>query len=460
MLLVVVTTSAIANDDSDIQTRIDNYVSEGLNSNIALQTETLEVEKSVQALAIARARYLPTAELHARYSRAEGGRTIDLPLGQTLNPVYGTLNQLLAQQGQVGNFPQVADQTIPFIRSHEQDTRIAVRQPLFAPGIPAAVRAQKSLLNASRYRRIAVARALQRDITVAYVEWMKARQAVGIVDASATLLKENVRVNQSLFNNGKVTQDAVLSADAELLGVVQQQREAQGAVDRSMSYFNFLLNRDPDTAIDAANVPGQLPTVDEQLAVLTRRALQDRPELTQVADLARASDAQVAVAGADLWPTLALGVDAGTQGEDYRFGPGYNFAIASLQLTWRFYDGGNYAKLRQARAQERQATLRQDQTRQQIQLEVQDAFIRFAVARDSLATADARVNAARSAFRIASRKREEGVISQVEYLDARRTLTTAELNLNVTRFDALARRADLEYVTASSVLPVAFAAGS
>jgi len=34
----------------------------------------------------------------ASYTKADGGRTIDLPLGDLLNPVYQSLNQLMGQQ--------------------------------------------------------------------------------------------------------------------------------------------------------------------------------------------------------------------------------------------------------------------------------------------------------------------------------------------------------------------------
>jgi len=54
----------------------------------------------------------------------------------------------------------------------------------------------------------------------------------------------------------------------------------------------------------------------------------------------------------------------------------------------------------------------------------------------------------------ASRKRDEGVINQVEFIDARSSLTGAELNLNVTRFDVLSRQAQLDYATASGTLPL------
>lgn len=87
------------------------------------------------------------------------------------------------------------------------------------------------------------------------------------------------------------------------------------------------------------------------------------------------------------------------------------------------------------------------QLAQQIALEVQQALDRLQTSQVSLQVAEARAAAARAAFRIAGRKRDEGVISQVEFLDARTSLTAAELNLNAVRFESLARQADLDYAT-------------
>ena len=63
---------------------VERYVAEGLRSNLALQGETLEVDKATHALAAARARFLPEVSLQARYSRADGGREFTLEI--TLSP--------------------------------------------------------------------------------------------------------------------------------------------------------------------------------------------------------------------------------------------------------------------------------------------------------------------------------------------------------------------------------------
>ena len=58
-----------------------------------------------------------------------------------------------------------------------------------------------------------------------------------------------------------------------------------------------------------------------------------------------------------------------------------------------------------------------------------------------------RLEASRAAFAISQKKRDLGAINQAEFIDARRALTDAALNLNQTRFQALSSLADLDYAT-------------
>lgn len=413
---------------------VDDYVREGLRSNLALRSQGFDVERAIAALDAARAGWLPTLSLDARYTRSEGGREFVLPLSQLS--------------------PTLEDETIAFLRSHEQDSRLSVTQPLYAPAVPASVRAQRAQLDATEYARLALARRLQRDITVGYLDWLRATKTVAIVDASRSLLAENLRVSDSLYRNGKVTQDQVLRARAELLEVEQQLRDARNLAQQARSYLNYLLNRPLDTGLEPVSVDDVVARSAAELGTLVASALGNRPELAQADSTTRAAEAGVDVARAALKPTLGIGVDGGIQGEEYGTGHGYNYGQASLRLTWRLFDGGaNRAAVRSARALARRAATQRDELAQQIRLEVQQALDRLVTAADSIATAEARSAAARAGFRIASRKRDEGVISQIEFIDARSTLTSAELNLNLTRFALLARQADLDYVTTSGTLP-------
>ncbi len=433
---------------------VKEYLGIALDGNLALRTQDIEVERSVAALEAAKARYFPELAVNARYTVASGGRDIEFPVGQLLNPAYQTLNQLLAAQGQAPRFGSLTDQRFPLQRPLEQDTRITLRQPLYQPAIPAAVSAQRELLGSQQYARIALAHQLRRDVVLAYAGYLKAMRAAEIVASGSALLQENLRVTESLYRNGRITQDQLLRAQAERLAATQQQREADGAISQARSYVNFLLNRPLDTALQDAWPTPMDPTHSVTLDALRTDALAQRSELAQLDALGRAADAQVRATQANRGPQLALGVDAGIQGEQYRVGSGEQFIAASLVLSWKFFDGGaNRAAVAESRSAARSLTLRRQQATQQVQLEVQQALDRLETTRDSLATGIAREQAATAALRIASRKRDEGALTQVEFLDARNAQVAAALNLNLLRFSLLERNAELDYATGAGDLP-------
>lgn len=452
-LLTLLATGAAA---ADYAGQVAGYIAQGRESNLALNAAGADVRRAQAQLEEARARWRPTVALAARYSRADGGRTIDLPVGDLVNPAYRTLNQLLQAQGQPAPFQDIANQQISFLREREQETKLSLTTPLWAPAIDAGIDAADATLAATDAARAAYARTLERDIEVAYLDWLRANAAQSIVQASRDLLAENLRVNTVLFDNGKITRDQVLRAQAEVLALEQQALEAGNGVTLARNYFNFLLNRPLDATIDAAEVPDPVAFAAQRLAALgadpdalADARLEDyaagaRAELGQIDAQVRAAAAGVAAERASYLPTVAFAVDAGIQGEDYGFGSGQNYAIASLVFDWRLYDGGQRkSRVAAARATLERAEIARNEVSDQIALQVRQAADRLRTARASLATASARQDAAREAFRIASRKRDAGSIAQVEFIDARTALTSAELNLNLTRFDVLVRLAEL-----------------
>jgi outer membrane protein TolC len=303
-------------------------------------------------------------------------------------------------------------------------------------------------MEATRYAQLALEQRLRRDVAVGYLDWLRASRGSDIVAASRALLQENLRINESLFRNGTITEDQVLRARAELLAVEQQWTETRQLRDQARSYLNFLLNRPLETALDDALIDGELARVSVDLDQLRSLALTQRPDVGQFEGNVKAIESRVDIARAARLPSLGLAVDGGTQGERYEFGRGRNYATVSLLLNWTLFDGGaRRAEEREAKLALRQIETQRAQLAQQIALEVQQALDRLQTSQASLQVAEARASAARAAFRIAGRKRDEGVINQVEFLDARTSLTAAELNLNAVRFELLARQADLDYAT-------------
>jgi outer membrane protein TolC len=436
----------------DVQRVAETLVAEALETNLGLAAVEASVDQRLAALDRARARFLPTIDLQLRYSQADGGREIEFPVGDLLNPVYESLNALLAASGQPAPFTPIDNVSFSFLRDREQESVLRLTQPIFDARIAAERRGAAHSYDAARYGLQAYRLRLARDVRHSYYRWLAAREAVGVLEATAALARENERVNDSLYRNGKVTLDLKLRAEAERLEIEQQLVRAGATEKLARRYLNLLCNAplervpeavavtDADLPRLAALIPGDGGRSLEEAAVGRRAELRELE-----AGVAAAGELENA-ARAAYKPQFALAVDTGSQGTDWDYGDQDPYVMASVIVRFNLFNGGgDRAAIRGARARRAELAAGRELAEQQVRIEVQEALSDLEVAEASLATAGRRVAAAEAAFTIVARKRDLGQVSPADYLDAQRALTEARLNGNVTRFEALAALAQVEY---------------
>jgi len=441
-----------------VEDGLQAIVDDALAANLELRAGTASVQQRIAALDQARARYLPVLDVAARYSVADGGRTIDIPVGDLLNPIYGTLEELLQASGQPTSFPRVRNEQIALLREREQETKLVLEQPLYEPRLAPGVAATRENLNRAEADLSALRSRVTRDAQQAYYQWLAAQQAQLVLEATRELAQANLDANESLYRNGRITRDLVYRAEADVLEVEQQRIAAASRVRIAQSYVNLLRNEPLATPLPAAEIDAAaIDRFRERLilrlsgrapdsALLQELATGRRAELRSLDAAIATGEARQDLARAAFKPRLLLGAEAGVQGEEYGFGEDERYVLASVILRWNAYRGGaDRAALREARALTEELRATRDLAAQQVRLEVQQALENLEVADASLETALKRTEAADGALRIASRKRDLGQINQAEFIDARRAMTDARLNLNRVRAEFLARIAELEY---------------
>lgn len=433
---------------------VESWVLASLSSNLSLQAESTSVESAMQAIELARSALRPNLELQARYSRAEGGRTIELPIGDLINPAYQTLNELTEASGNPTSFPTIDNERFMLQREREQDTRLNMSLPLWAPALRAGVRASTASALAAHSRREALARTLVRDTRQACYSVLQAQADLDNLVAAEISLSENLRATRALFDAGRSTREPVLRAQAEQLDAAQRVIEARNALKQSRRYLNFLANRDLESPVQV-----EVSEADHLLAHSSELSFDEslkaqRAELRQARQSIAAADAQLQGARAENWPTLSLGASYGVQGSSYDVGPDDDLAMVSLTLSWTLFDGGA-RKARQAQAALSGQQLRQqhEQLRQQVQLEQLRARDDSRTQAQALLSAEARSAAADEALRIAGKRREAGSLTQLEFFDARRALTDAQTAETLARYRHLSSLAELEFATTAYPLP-------
>lgn len=448
---------------SGVDTTVDGLVREALAANLEVAGAEASVAQRLAALDEAKARYLPSLDLDVRYTRASGGREIEIPVGDLMNPVYSTLNDMLAAQGHPAPFAPIANYKIALQREEEQQSALRLLQPLYDPRIPAARRAAESQHLASLGGLDALRGRIVRDTKQAYYRWLGVGEAVTILEATRELARSNLAVNESLFRNGKITQDLVYRAEADLLELDQQSLAAANALVLAKAWVNLLRNQpwdrslvhadvsDDDIGRARARVETEAGSPQFDVHRLQDMAVARRAELQQLDAVISAATAGEDVARAAMQPQLGLAVDAGSQGTSFHFGDDNLYVLASLVLRFNFYRGGaDVAAIREAHERINELRAARALAEQKIRVEVLQVQQDFTLAQSSLKTAEKRAAAADAAYRIAEKKRDLGQINQTEYLDARRARTNAELNRNRTRFEALGALAAIEYAAGVS----------
>jgi len=248
----------------------------------------------------------------------------------------------------------------------------------------------------------------------------------------------------------------VLRAEADDLGVRQQHAEAERDRNSARAYFNFLLNRPLATEIERAS-EDELRTLAETLLAGAEPGLlapNRREELLALRHAADAAAANEAAAHARMRPTLALAVEGGIQGTEYRTGTGAGFTQGSLVAEFNIWDGRQHrSQIEQARIDRRQAELQLQSVREQLALQLQQAGDEYRAAVAAYRAAARRGDAAARVFELVSQREREGLVNQLNFLDARNELTRAELNRAITRQRLFIAAATLDRAAAITPLP-------
>ena len=417
---------------------IDDYVALGLKQNFGLRQEELAVQRSGAALREARGLFFPTATLNARHTDVRG-RVIDF--GEFINPVFATLNQLTG----TANFPTDVELRLPL----KQETSVRVAQPVFQPAIIAGYRAAGAVRDAQEATRDARIFAVAGEIRSAYLQHAKARRLAELRAATRLLLEEQVRVISRLIEAGRATPEALSRARAELSDMIQREAEARQLVDASAQAFNMMLGRalTEEVAVEKEGdlAFGAMPSLEDALAAGT----EGRAELRALGAAERAATAQRRAAQSNYLPNMAVALDYGVQGNDYRFSSDVDFTTLSVVASWNLFNGGrDAARAEQADLEARRLALQGEDAKRGVELQVRLAWQAAEVARAGIATAeDQRVAAART-HELARRRAEEGLASPLELSQARTQLTAAELNAVFTTYDYYLRRVELDRAAA------------
>ena len=424
---------------------LQEYIAQGVESNLTLLNAVLDRDSAVSELRSARGRFMPEVSLEASYSLASGGRTIGFPLGDLFNPVYSTLNELTGSQRFPTNLENVNEQLLP---DNFHETKIRIVQPLFNSDIYFSYRAQRDLVSAREARLQAVENELIKQIRLSYHNYFASADQLAILESNRELVQELVRTTKSLVRNGKATIDQQYTAKFELTELDGTIAEARRRQQTAQARFNQLLNRELTAPIlrDEAYFESRGDYPEAHL--LQETSLLVRPEFAELSASRAAATNLLSMNRATAIPDIFVVGDLGYQGRNYTFNSDQEFWFVQFGMRWSLFRGfQNREKIARSRIELNQIDNRYRELEQEIQLRVADARNAVTAAEVKEQAAIAGLEAAESGFRIVKRRYEENSALLVEYLRAQDMYTRARLSASLARYQLKSAEAVLDRET-------------
>ena len=425
------------------QAILDQYIHEAYSNNLVLRGKKLALDKSLLAIKEARNLFLPTMWLETQYTLAKGGRTIDIPIGDLLNPVYTTLNQLTSSS----SFPQVQNVKEQFLPNNFYDVRIKTTMPILNPDISINRNIKQQEVELKENEILIYKRELTKEIKMAYYNYMMSGHAILILEGALSIVKQNLKLNESLLRNGKGLPAYVTRAESEVMDVENQLLNARNSEKNAIAYFNFLLNK-PLTTNIVQEETDLKPSQMQQLLAKENNVLL-REEIKSFNTASKISENILKMNRSFSKPRLNAFVDMAAQGFDFRVNRNSLFYLGGVQLQIPIYSGKrNLMKIEQTQYDLQSLKLSTEQLQDQLQLAALQSLNNAQNAYNTYLTNWKKQESTAQYFKLVERGYTEGVNSFIEFLDARNQLTSSQLQLNISKYRFLAGLAEFERQTA------------
>jgi len=389
-----------------------------MQNNLQLRAAALDVAVAEAQLAQARTGRLPQVAVSASYTRAQeqAGQTISFP-----NPF--------------GPSPPVISFTLPPPSPNIYAARLALQFPLYTGG---RIESQIALAEANLRGAQAVFARSQRQILFSaqllYLQALLGQENVTAAQRALNQANESLRVANARVSTGAAPQFEALQAQVAVANAEQEAVRARTSVATAQTSLNASLNQAQDASLELTETlePRPVPgTVQDAIA----RALRDRPELAELQSRIAAAQAGIELAGSGGRPNVnvSAGYDVGnSNGMATSISGGWSI---TLGVTLALYDGGiTRERIREAQLRVEQLKVLDAHTRQQVELEVRQAWLALQQAAGELLAATKAVEQGREAARLAGVRYQAGVGTQLELLSAQTSLAQAELGLASARF--------------------------
>jgi outer membrane protein TolC len=439
--LLLIATALLATLSVSAQSKLDEYIREGLSSSQSIRQQGFLLEKNVYALKEAKRMFLPDVTFSTTYTKADGGRTIDFPTGDLFNGVYSTLNKLTGSNA----FPQLQNQRIQLNPDNFYDAKIRTTLPILNAELIYNKRIKTQQVDMQKAEVLLYKRELVKEIKTAYYNYSKAVYATGIYESSLKLVEEGQRINTKLFDNSKVNRTVVLRSQNEVSRINASLIGAKKTAESAQYYFNFLINRPLTDSIlldDIKVLPGREELIGNNIS--------GREELSKLQIAKDINGNLTGMAKSYLIPKAGTFLDLGSLAFDWKFNNQSRYYLLGVSLEWNLFSSGkNNYRVKQTLADREALASQTDYVQQQLltELKVRQAGMQSAIAQYEAAQSQLKTSQAYYGDMLKLYK--QGMAIYIELLDAQNQWIDAQLHANIALYDTWIAYTAIERANAS-----------
>ncbi|HEY3380089.1 MAG TPA: TolC family protein [Armatimonadota bacterium] len=326
------------------------------------------------------------------------------------------------------------------------DEFLSIAQPLEING---AKRARTNIatgqLEATQAERRVTEQAVIFTVKTAYWNLAQAQALTAFDAENVTYAETLVAAAKKQVELGNEPTSHVTKADVELARARQQLARSQAAIGQAQTALNAAMGRNPNTPITLADTLAYSPmTLDDD--TLIQQGIANRPELLRDQALVAAASGEVDAARAARRPDVAVQV----RRESWHGDGGVGLGISLPLIDW----GAARAERDRARASVTAQQRRVEATRLAVRQEISAAVIAARSAEAQIITLrDQVLKPAETLAQMASTGYQEGAMTYLEVLEARRTLRAVNVEYLSALGEYRTALAQVEWATGTTLRP-------
>ena len=280
--------------------------------------------------------------------------------------------------------------------------------------------------------------------TIYYFDVLQYRNLVEVYEEEVLTLQEHLRNVNAQFRVGTVAKVDVLESQVELANAMQNLVNIQNRYDIAVAELNNYIGLPADTILRPQDTLAYR-RYDLNLGDCTAYALENRADAAMADYAVKRAESAKRSAKSGWYPSVNASISKGLTNENLINHKVTDQWTAGVSASWNVFDGGiTRAQVNQAEADLIRAKEVAAQTREQVQLDVQSAYLQLHAAERNIGTTQAAVILGEENYKIAQVRYAAGVGTNLDVMDASRKLTEARSNYFTALYNYNTAKASLD----------------